>query len=129
MRHVTDVVIGGWVPGEGRREHLGALLIGYPAAAAAEGGDAEQRLVPLGRVGTGFDEMELDHLRALLAERSTQTSPFVAGADLPKRARFVEPDLVCAVEYTERTTAGRLRAPSYKGLRDVPWTDVGAPSR
>ena len=45
------------------------------------------------------------------------TSPF-AGRQPPKATRFVEPRLVCAVEYTEWTQAGTLRHPSYKGLRD-----------
>ena len=34
-----------------------------------------------------------------------------------KGARFVEPQLVCEVEYLQMTSAGKLRAPSYKGLR------------
>ena len=39
----------------------------------------------------------------------------------PEHARFAvwaEPVLVVEVAFTEWTTAGRLRAPSYKGLRD-----------
>ena len=36
----------------------------------------------------------------------------------PKRTRFVEPRLVCDVEFVEYTQARTLRAPSYKGLRD-----------
>ena len=32
-------------------------------------------------------------------------------------ARFVEPRLVCEVEYLRMTSAGKLRAPSDKGLR------------
>jgi ATP-dependent DNA ligase len=40
-----------------------------------------------------------------------------------KGARWVRPELVCAVEYLEVTHGARpggqkLRAPSYKGLRD-----------
>src|SRR5581483_9647134 len=43
-----ELVIGGWVPGEGRRaERIGALLMGY-----YEGG----RFRYAGRVGTGFTE-------------------------------------------------------------------------
>jgi bifunctional non-homologous end joining protein LigD len=34
-----------------------------------------------------------------------------------KGARFVEPRLVSEVEYLRMTSAGKLRAPSYKGLR------------
>jgi bifunctional non-homologous end joining protein LigD len=102
-----EFVIGGWLPGEGRRGGgLGALLVGTPV----EGG-----LRISGRVGTGFDDRELDRLRRLLAERETDTSPFTEGTP-PKGARFVEPDLWCVVEFLELTQAGTLRAPSYKGL-------------
>ena len=102
-----DFTIGGWLPGEGRRSGgFGALLIGEAS---------EEGVRWVGRVGTGFDDRELDRLRDLLAERETGASPFV-GRQPPKGARFVEPDLVCTVEYLEVTDAGTLRAPSYKGL-------------
>ena len=35
-----------------------------------------------------------------------------------KDAVWVEPQLVAEVDYTEWTKDGRLRHPSYKGLRD-----------
>ena len=108
----TDVVIGGWLPGEGNRSgRMGALVVGY-----LEGDELRYA----GRVGTGFDARELERIGALLAERERPTSPF-AGRQPPKAARFVEPDLVCTVEYSEWTQTGTLRQPSYKGLRD----DVG----
>ena len=42
----------------------------------------------------------------------------LAGRQPPRAARFVEPRLVCAVDYSEWTQARTLRHPSYKGLRD-----------
>ena len=36
----------------------------------------------------------------------------------PKLTRFVEPRLVARVDFSERTSAGTLRQPSYKGTRD-----------
>jgi len=108
-RAVADVVIGGSLPGEGGRSgRIGALLVGYYE-------DGELRYA--GRVGTGFTESELDRLEGILAPLERPTSPFTGGR-LPKTARFVEPELVCAVEYLEWTQARTLRAPSYKGLRD-----------
>jgi bifunctional non-homologous end joining protein LigD len=105
----TDVVIGGSLPGEGGRSgRIGALLVGYYE-------DGELRYT--GRVGTGFTESELDRLEGILAPLERSTSPFKGGR-LPKTARFVEPELVCSVEYLEWTQAHTLRAPSYKGLRD-----------
>jgi bifunctional non-homologous end joining protein LigD len=34
-----------------------------------------------------------------------------------KGGRWVRPELVCTVEYLQMTKVGKLRAPSYKGLR------------
>jgi ATP-dependent DNA ligase len=34
-----------------------------------------------------------------------------------KGARWTRPELVCEVEYLEMTRGGKLRAPSFKGLR------------
>jgi bifunctional non-homologous end joining protein LigD len=116
----TDVVIGGWLSGEGGRTgRLGALVVGYY--------DDDGSLRYAGRVGSGFDDRELDRLGKLLAERERDTSPF-EGRQPPKLARFVEPDLVAAVDYSMWTSANTLRQPSYKGLReDVPAADVRGP--
>jgi bifunctional non-homologous end joining protein LigD len=106
----TDVVVGGWLPGEGGRSgRLGALVIGIP--------DDDGVLRYAGRVGTGFTQAELTRLGALLEPLATDASPFV-GTQPPKLTRFVEPRLVARVEFTERTRTGTLRQPSYKGLRD-----------
>ncbi|HEX5781156.1 MAG TPA: non-homologous end-joining DNA ligase [Solirubrobacteraceae bacterium] len=117
----TEAVIGGWLGGEGGRAgRLGALVVGYH--------DESGALRYAGRVGTGFDDRELDRLGRLLADRARDTSPF-EGRQPPKLTRFVEPDLVAAVDYSEWTTANTLRQPSYKGLReDIPPTDVRGPA-
>jgi bifunctional non-homologous end joining protein LigD len=112
-----EFVVGGWVPGEGRRSgKIGALVIGY-----YEG----DRFISAGKVGTGFTERRLDELAEMLAPLSRETSPF-AGGTVPKETRFVEPQLACEVEFTEWTTrGGQLRHPSFKGLRmDKAPTDV-----
>ncbi|MCW2989470.1 MAG: ligD, partial [Solirubrobacterales bacterium] len=103
-----EVVIGGWLAGEGRRGGgLGALVIGLP--------DGEGGLVYAGRVGTGFTDDELDRLLARLEPLRTDRSPF-STSGVPKATRFVVPTLRCEVEFVEWTREGRLRAPSYKGL-------------
>jgi bifunctional non-homologous end joining protein LigD len=105
----TDVVVCGWMPGEGGRSgRIGALLMG-----AYE--DGELRYV--GRVGTGFTEAELLRLQKLLEPLARGSSPF-AGTQPPKGAHFTEPDLVASVDYGEITESGTLRHPSYKGMRD-----------
>jgi bifunctional non-homologous end joining protein LigD len=104
-----ELVIGGWLPGEGRRlERVGALLVGYH--------DAEG-LRYAGRVGTGFTETTLHELASRLGALKRPKSPFV-GRGVPRGAVFCEPRLVAEVEFTEWTPAGMLRHPSFKGLRD-----------
>jgi len=110
-----ELVIGGWLPGEGRRrERIGALLMGFHEGASGEG--ADQLLRYAGRVGTGFDEAELHRLAGLLAPLERPESPFQRGRP-PRSAVFVEPELVAEVEFREWTRERMLRHPSYKGLR------------
>ena len=105
-----ELVIGGWLPGEGRRAStLGALLVGYWDDGRFRYG---------GRVGTGFTERTLADLMEGLGRLARATSPFDPPPAPPRAARFVEPELVAEVEFTEWTREGILRHPSYKGLRD-----------
>jgi bifunctional non-homologous end joining protein LigD len=108
-----ELVIGGWLPGEGRRrDRIGALLVGA---------HEDDKLRFAGRVGTGFTDDELDRLALLLAPLERDTSPFDVlprAVKIPREAVWVQPRLVCEVEFVEWTRDGVLRAPSYKGLRD-----------
>ena len=108
-----ELVVCGWVPGEGRRrERIGALVLGVHEP---EGGGLRYA----GKVGTGFTEAELDRLAGLLAPLEVFEPPFTAaGATLPKGALWARPELVAEVEFTQWTPDGQLRHPSYKGLRD-----------
>jgi bifunctional non-homologous end joining protein LigD len=107
-----ELVIGGWLPGQGRRaETIGALLVGY-----YEKAEGKQRLRYAGRVGSGFTEAELQRLAGLLEPLRTKRSPF-DGRQPPKQAIFVEPRLVAEVAFREWTAARTLRAPVYKGQR------------
>lgn len=104
-----ELVIGGWLPGRGRREgELGALLVGYYT-------DGELRYA--GKVGTGFDAVALKLLRQRLAPLQRESSPFT-GRQPEKGAIFVRPELVCEATFSEWTRAGTLRHPSYQGLRE-----------
>jgi bifunctional non-homologous end joining protein LigD len=106
-----ELVIGGWLPGEGRRERrIGALLVGVY--------DPDGAFRYAGRVGTGFSDAELDRLGKLLVPLKREDSPFTAGERPPREAVFVEPELVAEIEFSEWTSAGVLRHPSYKGLRE-----------
>jgi bifunctional non-homologous end joining protein LigD len=104
-----DCVILGWTPGSGSRSHtFGALLVGAY--------DADDTLRWVGQVGTGFSGQLLADLQKRLEAIEVPESPI----DDPglKGARFVRPELVCEVTYLELTRVGKMRAPSFKGLRD-----------
>jgi bifunctional non-homologous end joining protein LigD len=118
-KKTADVVVGGWMPGEGGRSgRLGALVVGFYE-------DGELRYA--GRVGSGFSEAELARVGTLLDGLAREDSPFT-GRQPPKETRFVEPRLVCVVDYSEVTNTKTLRQPSYKGLRDdIAPEDVGPP--
>lgn len=106
-----DVVVGGWKWGTGRRSGtIGSVLVGIPD------GD---RLRFCGRVGTGFNDAELDRLLALFQSIQTNRSPFspaVTGYDA-QNAEWVTPTLTAAVQYGLMTADGRMRHPSWRGLR------------
>jgi DNA ligase D-like protein (predicted ligase)/DNA ligase D-like protein (predicted polymerase)/DNA ligase D-like protein (predicted 3'-phosphoesterase) len=109
--NTQEVVIGGWRQGEGGRSSgMGALMLGIPE----QGG-----LHFAGRVGTGFTEKQLGKLKNILKPLETDESPF--NTRLPtqdaKGVTFVRPELVGEVRYSERTGDGRLRQPSWRGLR------------
>jgi len=106
-----EVVVGGWKPGEGQRAgQFGSLLIGVQGPGGLE---------YAGHVGTGFSQQALDMLWQRLTPLQRPTSPFAT--DVPpehaRRAVWVEPVLVIEVRFTGWTEAGRMRAPSYQGLR------------
>lgn len=118
--HDIDCVIGGYSAGTGHRSSsMGALLLGAF--------DADGRLRYLGSVGTGFDGGTLGVLMPRLRSLQTDQSPF----DQPIPAKgitWVRPQLVCRVEYRQMTSAGKLRAPAFKGLRsDKPPDECLAP--
>ncbi len=105
-----EFVVGGWVPGEGRRrKRIGAILLG------AFGEDGELHYA--GKVGTGFSERELDELLQRLRPLARDSNPFAASRG-PRNANYVEPELVAEIEFREMTAEGMVRHGSFKGLRE-----------
>ena len=106
-----EFVIGGFTDPEGSRQGLGALLVGHY--------DADGSLVFAGKVGTGFTTSGAQELRAELNALEAANCPFTprpAGA-LGKRAHWVRPSFVAEVTFTEWTGDGKVRHPSFQGLR------------
>lgn len=70
-----------------------------------------------GKVGTGFtDEVRRDLWRTLSKERVEKSAAL--GAPRARDAVWVEPRLVAQVEFTEWTADGKVRHPSFQGLRE-----------
>jgi bifunctional non-homologous end joining protein LigD len=105
-----EFVVAGWSAGAGNREgRIGSLLLGYYD---------DGRFRYAGNVGTGFTGRMLDDLAARLEPLRRDTSPFDDPPKIPGVVSYVEPRLVGEVEFTEWTTDGVLRHPSWKGLRE-----------
>jgi bifunctional non-homologous end joining protein LigD len=109
-----EFVIAGYTRGQGRRSgSFGSLILGY---------FQDGELTYAGNVGTGFNDKEIDKLLGKLRPLERKQPPFRTVPTMPKVRRdaivWVEPKLVAEVEFAEWTHDGRLRAPSYQGLRE-----------
>jgi len=99
--NTIDCVIQGYTKGEGKRKDtFGALLIGVY--------NEKHQLKNIGKVGTGWSDEDLKHLKKKMDKIVIEKQDDKV---------FLEPELVCEVEYLERTKSGDLRAPSFKRLR------------
>jgi len=116
----ADVVVVGFTEPKGGLEGLGALHV-----AGLEG----QRLVYLGRVGSGFTAADRRALRSRL--EAIETDAPAAEQTLPEGSdHWVRPELVAEVRFLERTEDGLLRQPVYCHLRDdKPPAECEAPPR
>ncbi len=105
VRKESEFVIGGWTDPGGSRVHFGALLVGLFEGKA---------LRYAGKVGTGYSQK-------ILAEVSRRFHPSEACPfRVPPRekgAHWVRPDLVAQIGFTEWTEDGKLRHPTFLGLR------------
>ena len=105
-----ELVIGGFTDPEGARAGIGALLVGHYDA---------DRLVFAGKVGTGFTHKTALELRKKLEAIEQAPCPFdpAPPGKLGRIAHWVKPVLVAEVAFTEWTSDGKIRHPSFQGLR------------
>ena len=105
-----EFVIGGYKLSDVKGKPFSSLLLG-----TFEDG----KLNYAGKVGTGFDAGDLTELSRKFKPLERTKSPFV---EVPreelKGAVWLEPKLVAQINYAEWTRDGRLRHPSFQGLRD-----------
>jgi bifunctional non-homologous end joining protein LigD len=114
-RHVQSCLIGGWRPEVGSQARIGALLLGVR--------EPSGQLSFAGRVGSGISGRAQAQLTALLTPLARATSPFepaVPRVDA-EGSSWCEPSVVVDVRYLTRGTQGRLRQPTFRGVR----TDIG----
>jgi len=105
-----EFVIGGYSRSGVRGRPFSSLLLGMFA-----GG----KLDYVGKVGTGFDSGDFNDLSRRFKSLTRATSPFVEVPQAERKgAVWLTPKLVCQIAYTEKTRDGRLRHPSYQGLRE-----------
>jgi bifunctional non-homologous end joining protein LigD len=109
-RPSRSVVIGGWRLETDSARRLGAVLVGTPAP----GG-----LAYLGRVGSGLAGKEQEYVLAAMRGLEVERSPFAD--EVPRMdadgTRWVRPHVVVDVQSLGLSAQGRLRQPSYRGLR------------
>jgi bifunctional non-homologous end joining protein LigD len=108
-RKSDDFVVVGFSAPKGSRSGFGALQV----AQYVEG-----KLTYTGRAGSGFSDTQLTQVRREL-EASRRPDPACVGP-IPKEKgiTWVEPRLVCEVEFTEWTDEGLLRQPVFLRFRD-----------
>lgn len=118
QRH--EVVIGGFTLNDGSNKTFSSLLVGV-----YENGKLEYT----GKIGTGFNDKQQKEMMAKFKPLITDKSPFTFVPDVNKPSRFrpnppnatvtwLKPQLVCEVSYTEMTSDGVMRHPSFEGMRE-----------
>lgn len=114
-----EMVIGGYTKNEGSSKPFSALLVGVYE---------KGKLVYTGKVGTGFSHAAQKEMLKAFKPLIRKTTPFAAEPDVNKPSRFrpdpphaevtwLKPQLVCEVEFTEMTSEGVMRHPSFEGMR------------
>jgi ATP-dependent DNA ligase len=105
-----EFVVIGWTDPQRSRHGIGAILVGYFDDGA---------LRYAGKVGTGFNQRELDRLAGMLGRLERTGPPLADTTGIQKKGvHWAEPELVAEVGFGEWTPDGKLRHPRYLGLRD-----------
>ncbi|MDR0261866.1 MAG: DNA ligase D [Sphingobacterium sp.] len=115
-----EVVIGGFTKNDGSSKLFSSLLVGLYDG---------KKLVYTGKVGTGFNTKLQQEMMVQFKPLITKNSPFDDEPDINKPSRFrpnpphavvtwLRPELVCEVSFTEMTSDGVMRHPSFDGMRD-----------
>ena len=119
-----EFVVCGFTDRSGTRGEVGSLLLGY---------HEDGRLRYAGSVGTGWDARTGRSLHRQLAELETSEPTLDPASVKPGRwsrraagsERWIRPQLVAEVAFTDWTSDGHVRHPTFRGLRsDKPAADI-----
>jgi bifunctional non-homologous end joining protein LigD len=115
----AELVVAGYTEGQGDREELGALLLGYWQ---------DGMLIYAGHVGSGLTSTSIAGLRPQLMRLRAAKCPFSARPGLHRPTTWLTPQLVVEVRFMGWTAAGKLRAPVFVRARlDVMTSSVSRP--
>jgi bifunctional non-homologous end joining protein LigD len=103
-----EFIIVGWTPSDKARGFRSLLL----------GVNDKGKLRYAGKVGTGFDGPEMNRLLKRMKPLAQKSPPVPAPRAATRGAHWLKPALVAEIAFTEETTDGVLRHPSYLGLRE-----------
>ncbi|MGE5353825.1 MAG: DNA ligase D [Acidobacteriota bacterium] len=105
-----EAVIAGFTEPRGTRQYLGALVLGMY--------DKDHRLHYVGHAGGGFDREGLEEMRQRLDPLIQDDPPFSKAPRTNMPVKWVRPELVCEVSFSEWTEKGIMRQPIFMGLRE-----------
>jgi bifunctional non-homologous end joining protein LigD len=117
--NTQDCVIAGWTAGRAGRGALGALVLGVNEPNDdGYGAGRRIRLVHVGQAGSGLDGPTMRRLLETLEPLRTAASPFDGPPPQTDQAvSWVKPELVCEVRFSEWTSSGTLRHPTFLRMR------------
>ena len=111
-----EFVVAGFTNRSGAKSEVGGLLLGY---------HEDGRLRYAGSVGTGWDSKTGRELHRLLVPLEVAKPPFDEAVKPARRSRrsqgserWVKPEVVVEVSFSEWTPDGHIRHASFKGVRN-----------
>lgn len=114
-----EMVIGGYTKNDDSSKSFSSLLLGV---------FEKGKLIYKGKAGTGFSDKQQIEMLEQFKPYITNSPPFIELPDINKPSRFrhnppnakavwMKPELVCEVSFTEMTTDGVMRHPSFISMR------------
>ncbi|MEH6681250.1 MAG: DNA ligase D [Sediminicola sp.] len=108
----VDALICGYTDSVDEGSTFGSLILGT---------HKDGVLTYIGNCGSGFGEERKNELLALFGPYRTKENPFKKKLSLKgRKPHWMVPELICEVNFSERTKNGLLRNPVFKTLKNVP---------